>query len=178
MANGKKWEKMLLEVKELVGKSNELLFDRATRLVAVYHDKDFQDYHKGDADKIESHLDQYVADYGVTFYDVLEMLKWFPSRGEWSKGSVRQILAESLERRDATRPAKEATAIKRSNPIPVKEHEAVKKELAQEVARAKSLASEIQELRDENRRLTRELAMAEGRISELERMVKRDLATA
>lgn len=183
MAKGKKWELVLKEVESLIGHSNGVLFDRVLKLQSVYDDPAFRLHHKEVEDDIHDHLDKFLGDYGISFADASLMLRYYPAKSQWEFGKVREMLAESMDRRDAERP--QAAAPRKRSVVSHKEFEQVQKQVEQETVRSKALASELadkrtelEQLREENKRLTRELARAEGRISELERMVKGELAAA
>lgn len=185
MAKGKKWELILKEVESLVGGSNVLLFDRVTKLQAVYDDPEFRRFHGDVIDAMDEHLDKYVGDYGLSFSDLTLVLRYYPARVQWETGQLREMLAMSLDRRDSERKSDKPAVERKRSVVTHKEFEAVQKQAEQEATRAKSLASEladrrseVERLRDENRELTRQLARAEGRISELERMLKGELAAS
>lgn len=180
----KKWENVLVEVKQLLAESRANLFEAVTRIVAVYDDTDFRAHHSDKIDAMESHLNEFLADFDLTYGEAALILKYYPARDQWRTNSLRTMLAESVTRRDSES-RRDAPVRPAPRRIKVEEFEAVQKRFDQESARANSLAQTVQtkddiinELRQENQRLTRELARAEGRISELERALSRELQAA
>lgn len=174
----KKWEQLLLDVRRIRGKSNGLLFDRVNLLVDVYADGDFLAFHGGSVDKAQKQLDGELGDFGIDFFDAKAMLELHPKRATWENGNVKQMLADTIEHNAAKakeRNADNAPVITRKRPT-IAEYEESEKRAEQANQRCESLMEEVARLRAENRRLTAELARAEGRISELERMVRREYA--
>lgn len=183
------WEQLLHKVKEIRGKSNGLLFDRTKLLVAIWNDGEYLAFHGGDIDKAEAYLDAEVGDYGLTFFDVKAIYENFPKRDAWTAGKLREMLATALQkaaeaRRERSRESG-VEAPRTVHRIAKKELDAAVTERDTAIKRSEFLGSEVESLRnkvaelsEENRRLTAELARAEGRIAELERFAKRELSAA
>lgn len=179
------WEVLMHRVKEIRGKSNALLFDRAKLLVEIWNDGDYLAFHNGSVDKAESFLDAELGDFGLGFFDVKAMLESFPRRVEWSEGKLREMLATALAKADEARRSRAPETAAARPRVTRKEVEAVEAEKVKAVQRGDYLESEVESLRRkndeltaENRRLTAELARAEGRISELERFATREPVAA
>lgn len=182
MAKQKKWEMLLAEAKFLMQQSRDTLFDVVSKMVSVSNDADFLAFHGGVIDKADEHLDQFLADYDITFREAELVLKYYPAREQWRNTGIRVMLAESIVRRDE---ASKSGAPTRNSPrrVTIAEYEKLQEQLDTECKHTSAVVGELSEarsemktLREENRRLMRELAVAEGRISELERMIKREPA--
>lgn len=181
-----KWEQLLQKSKELRGKSNGLLFDRAKLLVEVWNDGEYLAFHKGDLAKAEDYLDAEVGDYGLCFFDLKAMLESFPKRAQWEKANLRELLAQALEMVAVERKERQADSVPVIRQrVTRKEYEEAVAETARVEKRAELYESEadklrrrVMELEAENRNLVAENARLEGRISELERMLNRQRVTA
>ena len=186
MAKGKKWELLLTEVKNLLADSRGNMCDAVERLVQVFRDTDYLAFHGDNLDAAQEHLDTFLADFDLTFAEAELIYKYYPTREQWRTTSLRTMLAESMNRRDTSQRPEAGDATKKSRTvISRKDFEKVQQQLSQEVARSKSLVDQLADamaetarLSKENRELVRQLARAEGRISELERIATRELATA
>jgi len=173
-----KWQTMMKKVDGLIGTSNGNLFERAKLLVAIWNDGEFLAFHNGDVDKAEESLNSKLGDYGLTIFDVKAMLGEFPNKAEWESGKLREMLATSLEAEDSRRKENSRPRAERKSPVPRKEFEQVQKTLQATQARVESMGDENARLREENARLRAELAHANGRIDELERVLKMQAAAA
>lgn len=182
MSRKVKWEIVLRNVDELIKQSNAGLYERVVLLQQVWDDPEFLAFHKSDVDEAEDHLNQKLGDYGITFFDAAAMLKHFPDRAEWASSSIRDLLAKALDLESSARTRHEAPKPERKKPIARDEHERIKSELETQVQilgkRSESLADECSRLRSENQELRRENAELRGRLQELERVLKRQLAEA
>lgn len=165
------WKLKLEKARELVGKSNAGLYDRVKLLVEVYEDPDFLDFHDNVYDKAEAELDKALGDYGICFLDAMDIMKHFPKKAEWKGGNLREMLAEAVQARINSRREK-APKSKRKGPVAHKEYEKVLKAKEAADQRIKSLEEDNLRLREENRKLTAEVARNEGRIAELERVLE------
>lgn len=186
MAKGKKWELLLVEVKNLLAESRGNLCDAVERMLTVFRDPEYLAFHGDKLDAAQAHLDTFLADFDLTYSEAELIYRYYPSREQWRTTSLRTMLAESMERRDASQRAEPGAAPKKSRAvISRKDFEKVEQQLAQEVTRNRSLADELADTRSEltrvlqeNRELMRQLARAEGRIAELERIANREMAAA
>lgn len=173
-----KWQTMMKKVDSLIGTSNANLYERSKLLVAIWSDGDFLAFHNGDVDKAEESLNSKLGDYGLTIFDVKAMLDEFPKCEQWEKGKLREMLAHALEAGDSRRAEYQAPKTQRKGPVPRKEFEQLQKIVENTQNRADSLAEENARLREENLRLRAQLDHANGRIDELERVLKMNLQTA
>ena len=180
MSRKVKWEIVLRNVDELIKQSNAGLYERVVLLKQVWDDPDFLAFHKSDVDAAEDHLNQKLGDYGITFFDAAAMLKHFPDRSEWAGASIRDLLAKALDLESGARTRHEEPKSDRKKPIAHDEHERIKGELETQVQilskRSESLADENSRLRSDNQELRRENAELRGRVMELERIARRELA--
>ena len=166
------------KVDGLIGTSNANLFERSKLLVAIWEDGEFLAFHGGDVDKAEESLNSKLGDYGLTIFDVQSILKEFPQVQQWEKGKLREMLAKALEAEDSRREEHAAPKTDRKGPIPRKEFEQLQKIVENTQSRADSLSDENARLREENTKLRGQLEHANGRIDELERVLKMNLQVA
>lgn len=178
----KKWETLLNEATAMIQQSRENLFDAVTNLVAVMADEDFLSYHGGVLDKAEAMLDALLVGYDLSYQEAALMLKYFPAREQWRTKGIRELLNESIDRRDAE---SKANKPERSKPrrVSLEEFAKLQEQIEAECKTTARLSQKLAESETERksleqkiRDLTRELARAEGRIVELERMVNRSLS--
>tara|TARA_R100000049_G_C1904422_1_gene53475 strand:+ start:49 stop:612 length:564 start_codon:yes stop_codon:yes gene_type:complete len=167
----RKWQTLMKEVDGLIGQSNGHLFERSTRLVAIWDDHNFLDHHSGNVDKAEESLNSKLGDYGLTIFDVKAMLKMFTKKEQWESGNLRGMLAEALAAEESRRQESRAPVVARKGPVARKEFEAVQKSAEVSERRAESLADENARLRNDNGQLRAQLEHANGRIEELERVL-------
>lgn len=185
MATKTGYKKLLLKAKELMGQAGLLAFDRAKLLTEVFNDRDFRaDLGNADDWKAADALNEFCRDLALKFDRLRQLIEHFPDRGQWATGDLEGMLARMIEdkrgeEREANAPAAKVNRIKRE------EFEAVQQQVAHEQARAKHLESvvsakreEIQWLREENAELKHKLAVAEGRLTELERLLDRQQLAA
>ena len=177
------WQQNLAQAREMRGQAGASLFDRLKLLNAVFEDADWR-VRTGKTDEGQwlDMLDEEVADAFLPFAELRDMLLYAPERAQWSDGKLTELRAKMHEDRRRQRSESAAPQPQRKR-VTADDLKAVEREKAQSKAlyldgECKSLQERLKELEVENRRLTRELAKAEGRISELERMVKGELAAA
>lgn len=179
------WQKSLAQSREMRGTSGGLLYERMVLLNNVFLDGDWR-LRQGQLDESElmALLDGEVADVFLPFGELREMLLFAPERAQWTDGNLVKLRAAMHQSRADARKAQQG---ERPTPRRVTKEElkAVEDEKAKVEMRAsylegeaKSWAEKCRELEEENRQLQRELARAEGRISELERIVNGELVAA
>ena len=173
-----KWEITLKKIDALIAESNGTLYDRVVMLKEVWDDPGFLGFHDRDIDKAESHLNEKLGDYGVTIFDCLSLLKHFPDRSRWSAGKLREMLAMALDAENRSRSESADPKPERQGPIARKDFDKLVGDLKHVNSRADALAEENGRLRAENATLRSQLDQARGRISELERILKREFAAA
>ena len=173
-----KWELTLKKVDALIAESNGSLYDRAVMLKEVWDDPGFLEFHNRDIDKAEEHLNEKLGDYGVTIFDCISLLKHFPDRMRWTGGKLREMLAAALDAESRMRSDSADPKPDRKGPVARKEFDKLESDLKHVNSRADALAEENGRLRAENATLRSQLDQAHGRISELERILKREFAAA
>lgn len=176
----KRWKQLLAKAREMRGQSGLKAYDRAQDLVEVFNDRDFR-AERGNVDDLKAakKLDQYVGDLCCEFLELRDMLSYYPSRDQWGDGNLAKMKREMYEAHRKSKRDSEAEAepITRTRPT-LAEYKDLKKEADELKVRTKYQADEVALLREENHRLRTELARAEGRIQELERIVKLQPAAA
>jgi len=173
-----KWEMALKRVDELRAQNNGNLHEWVMLLKQVWEDSRFLAFHRGDVKAAEDHLNQKLGDYGLDIHMAFSILKHFPEKESWEKGNIVRLTAAALEKdreeqKDASGPKQE-----RKGPIARAQHEAVLQQMKHINSRADSLAEENGRLRAENAILRSELDRSTGRITELERILKREFVSA
>lgn len=162
----------LKEVLKMRSKASLSVYDRGKLLLSVFDDRDFRadlgnvdDFHAADV------LDKYLDDLPYMFLDLRSMIEKFPARDDWSKKTLRDIYEETMKTDDAEDKPKR------------QQNRATKKEVEELTNTIKAQASRLnfteqllnertktcEELIAENKELRRQIAVAEGRIQELER---------
>ncbi len=178
MSRKQKWELVLRNVDELIKQANASLYDRVVMLKQVWDDPEFLAFHGSDVDAADEHLSSKLGDYAITFFNAIALLKHYPHREAWAAGNLRQMLATALESEQRSRDTEPKT--ERKKPVAHDEHERVKSELESQIqtltSRGESLAEECARLRQDNQELRRENAELRGRVMELERIARRELA--
>lgn len=186
MASISGYKKLLIEAKRLVGQAGLAAYDRATLLNKVFEDPAFRadtgavdDYALGEV------LDAYVSDLAVDFMELKNLLDHFPNREAWGTGNLKRMRVEMIAaRREASRAEREQagetiTRTRRTHQeFKELEHEKDVAERQLESSRRdnESLVQEVARLKKEAADLRIENAQLTGRITELERVLKRELA--
>lgn len=138
------YKKLLIEAEQLRGQAGEAAFKRITLLVAVFDDHDFRhDLGNVDPEKMGEHLDAYLEDLFLKFFQLREMLATYPKQDQWATGRLRRMYDEMLD--------------KRSQP-----------EKQEKKSRASATVAEVEKLKSDIKRLRTQLAQANNRIAELE----------
>lgn len=171
-----RFKKIELELDGLTRKARQSFgFDIATRVVSLVKDAEaYADAIGINVDDVAEHVaSRFLADFPIGLEELTIIVEHLPRREQWDKPLIELYQQVVREVRAATPRAERAPAAR-----------ATRKQLEEAMDRAKSAESEAKHLREqlsgvteENRRLLRENARLEGRISELERIVARDLAT-
>lgn len=177
------YKEILIKVLEMQSKSASDLYQRATLLVVVFDDSEFRaDAGNADDHKAADMLDRYVGDSAYSFLQLRAMLIAEPKREAWKTKTLREIWDAASRKAEVTGAA---TATRRA--VKLKDFEQVQLErdsLQSQLAHTRKSGEEtIEELRSllrqreqEIAELKREIAVAQGRIEELERMVEREFA--
>lgn len=157
----------LIRAKELQGNACAILYDRISLLVEVYNDPQFHEFENLDEFTAASRLDAYLTDVAENFITLKAVLELFPERETWEKRTFRELLAHARgvaeeKRRKAREPQVAAHRVTKQ------ELKQVAEERDDAIKVAESAQETAAELRRENDRLKKELAVAEYRIKELE----------
>lgn len=183
MAKMLKYKELLLQAKSLMRKGAESLFDRAKILVEVFDDAAFRaDHGMYDDAQLAEQLDAYLQDTKWRFAELRLMLSFCSDRKRWSTGKLRDLYDEALA---AKRPApQEEPRHRRTATVAELEaaedrvkHEAavsrqLRAQLESEAKQRENTETELERLRRQNAQLREELAVARGRIEELERVLR------
>lgn len=170
MAVTKSWKTNMIQARALRGKAGGVTFDRAKLLVSVYDDPDFIAEH-GDQLRAMDVLDAEVSDLGFDFADLMNMLQCFPDRKVWEKKHLKTMQAEMLELAKNSKVQTITDAPPRRTAT-VKQLDDAEKRAEKGEVRVESLSDELAELKQENSDLRMQLSEANGRIMELERLIK------
>lgn len=168
------YKQQLIKCNELMGKSGESAFKRATILVSVFEDDDFrQDIGALDDFAAAEVLSQHVQDLCLSFLELRLMLEVFPKIADWKEGKLRNMYDECLRLAEEDKPEKEKRTHTRTTIKDLEEAKAetkhfearntfLEKEVTDRATQVQQLQGELQDLRIEN-------ATLQGRITELER---------
>lgn len=170
------YKKKLIAAGEMRTAGRESLFQLATILVEVFEDRDFRadsgnidDFHASEL------LDKYLEHTAATFLEVRAILQTFPTLEQWNGKTVRELYESALESSRASEDSKPRVTPRR---ITIKEFEEEQRLRREAEAEVRNLKKQVDELDKQNRKLIRENATLEGRISELERAIERTYAKA
>ena len=170
------YKQKILRVEQLRNSSRQNIHQRVRLLVDIFADEEFRaDHHDLDDFGLAELLDAYLEDTALTFREAQRVLEKYPKYADWQTKSLRELYAEATAEDAAD--VKEPTGRTRRSAT-IKELEASEQRVKDYEARLKfsetnqeRLAKELNEALAENRRLVVEVALLEGRISELERTV-------
>lgn len=107
-----KWELKLHEARELKKKGAELLFDRVALLVTIYDDESFREWCSANETNELDYLDTELSDTAASFMTLKAVLHAHPTRDEWVKHNIRDLIAQVLADQA------EKTKRERENPHP------------------------------------------------------------
>lgn len=177
------YKKLLLEAKELRGKSGLAAHRRATILVSLFDDADFRaDIGASDDFVVESFLDELVEDLVLKFLELRAMLAEFPDSSDWNDGKLATLYAKAEERIRTRKPERETPA-RSVTRVTREQYDALKAEKQDAEARlafverqSTQATSALSKLQQENQELRLENERLKGRIEELERLVGRKAA--
>jgi hypothetical protein len=97
MAKKSKWEVKMHEARELRKQGAGLLFDRVSLLVACYEDDEFRSWHADNGTNELDFLDEELSDTAVGFMTFRSVLAAYPSRDDWLRHNVRELIALTIE---------------------------------------------------------------------------------
>ena len=159
----KEYEKLLERLEKLQGESGGKAHDRATALLAVFHDAEYRVDKELATDKdVAATLDPLVNDLCLSFQELRAMLEHYPLRKQWEGGMLKKMHTDMMAAIAANKDEEEPKKARRSATVyQVEALEKEKKELQQQLLAANK---QIATLQDENKKLTTELAKAEGKL--------------
>lgn len=170
------YKKKLIAASELRTQGRAALFQRAKLLVEVFEDRDFRaDNEQFDDLKAAELLDTYLEDTAATFLEIRAILQTFPTLEQWEGKTIRQLYESALESSRANTDEKTRVAPRRVTIKQFEEEQLARKEAE---AETRNLKKQLAEMDAANRKLIRENAQLEGRITELERIARRELVAS
>jgi alpha-D-ribose 1-methylphosphonate 5-triphosphate diphosphatase PhnM len=173
------YKKKLTEARKLLTQGCLSLYDRVRLLIEVFEDREFRVQENLESDDAAGNwlTEGYLSDTADwDFFALKNLMDHAPNREQWGSGKLNRLYAEMLEAKKAQHNTENQPA-KRTR-ITREEHEEVKKALQHEQAQVKYLRDQHSEVLEENQKLREEVALLKGRIQELERMAKLELAAA
>ena len=93
----KKWELALREARELRKKGSEILYERVVLLNQCFDDPDFRAWCDEQGTNGADYLDEELSDWAVDFMTLRAVLQSHPSREEWVKHNIRELIAMAIE---------------------------------------------------------------------------------
>ena len=170
------YKRMLQHASELKSQGLDKLFMRIQLLVTVFEDHEFR-ANGADDFALASILDKYVDDTALGFLELRAVLQVFPNCEQWKKVPLRKMYQEALERHSPSN-RKNVDEIKepekRISPVVSrKQFESVVKDLEQSQKLTVQIKSEIDELREENQSLKKEIVRLEYQVEELEGILEK-----
>lgn len=167
------YKKKLIVASELRAKGREALHERVSLLVAVFEDREFRsDNQQFDDLKAAELLDSYLEDTALSFLEARAVLQTYPKFDQWTGKTVRELYESALESSRLSDDVKPRATPRRVTLKMFEEEQLGRREAESE---GRQLKKKLSDLEAENKQLIRDLAKAEGRISELERIVRREL---
>ena len=162
----------LIEARRLRGKSGRSAYTRAKLLCEIFDDADFRaDCGNIDDARAADILDDYIDDLCLRFFDLRNLLEYYPKQSQWRDGKLNKMyqamLAEKEKQSIKWRPPRTKTVSEKSKAALEQNLEAAR----HEVARIRfTSATEIETLRARVKELESENAILRARIIELESM--------
>lgn len=176
MTSQRQWKQKMLEARKLRGKTAGIVWQRVKLLVEVFDDQDYRS-DNGDLDDMAAaeKLSGELGDVAADFFMLRRVLDRMPLKSDWEGKDLRKMIAEvrELDKKDDN---KEPRSPRRT--ATVKQLDGVQQERDVAEKRLTIAESTLAELRSENRQLREELAVARGRIEELEKALNRELVAS
>lgn len=177
------WQRMWEQAKTLTGQAGLAAYDRAKLLTAIFNDTKFRDAHPTEDDhQLGDRLNELCEDLAMKFWRLKQLVEHFPAREQWAEGKLETMLATMLAERKAA--SDEGRQPATQHRVKRADYE----KLADEKAHVESKLKHFEQMHSEtvetkqqiiDRQATeivelrRQLAVAEGRIAELERQIER-----
>jgi hypothetical protein len=184
-----KYKAALKELESMRGASGLAAYKRGSIMLQVFNDQDFRfDLNLADDFAAAEWLNSLVGDLCVTFFDLRDLLKFFPEEQQWAKGNLHSMMKaieaeRDRQRKDTFRKKPTRTAPTRDELNDQKQRadnaeqqaklqvDAANQRAAAAIKRAEAAESELQGLRAEKAAWEKERKQLNRRIIELERRV-------
>lgn len=99
----KTWEKIMEQVKTLIGEGLDKLYDRVELLAKIKDDPIYHtDMTLAGKDAIEQ-LDLCLNDYFLNYATASEIMRLYPRKEQWLKGNIREMEREAIKDLEQTR---------------------------------------------------------------------------
>lgn len=167
MAKSQVWKALLAQHDKLVQQSGVALHDRVTLLARVFEDAEFQSAMAKDGKLPAKELDVRVSDTCANFTELLQILRLFPTRKQWSSGNLSDMRLKMLDKLRADQAERKA-----KNPAKSKKDKAIDGKPGTRntvtVREYKELEQKTEKTETEVENLRKQLGMANGYIKTLE----------
>ena len=179
----KGWKKNMLAAQAERGKSMASLYRRVKLLCDVFADREFrQDNGNLDDAAACTLLSKELNDVASDFFVLRRVIEYFPDRDSWAGGNLQKMIAEVREYDHAQVEKEPKRTVERATMQQLRTEKERAASAEQQVARVEKTVDDLrvenQQLRDDNQQLREELATANGRIAELERLLDRHLGAS
>ena len=165
----------LIAAGEMLAEGRENLHERVKLLVGVFEDREFRaDNQQYDDFQAANLLDKFLEATALTFLEARAVYQTYPAFKQWEGKSIRELYESALEQSRATDSEKERATPRR---VTIKQFEEEQRSRRDAEAECRNLKKQVADLEAENRNLIRDNARLEGRVSELERIIRRELVT-
>lgn len=147
-------------------------YDRIKLLCEVFGDAEFRaDLNLIDDGQAADWLDKECGDLGHPFLTLKAAYERHPQRESWRNATVYELSIDALAAEEEA--DREASPPQRSvNRVTKAQYDEMAERAKHHEYRADQLSRDVAALREENAELRRDIAVAQGRIQELERMLK------
>ncbi len=186
---GKKdYHALLVECLNYRGQGGKGAHSRIVRLNAVYEDEEYREFCRIKTEDPEQFLDQYVEDLCLTFLQLRTIHEYHPNVKDWADGKLRTLydsVSKAIRLEQESQPKETRTSYKKISDRLTEENQDMEYKLERTSSRLTESESEIETLRrslldakEEIRDKERQVLTLEGRIIELQYLLKREAVTA
>ena len=151
MAKSQVWKALLKQHDVLKQQASTTLYDRVTILAKVHEDPHYLTYVRNSKKSPIEELDSRVSDTCANFTELLQMLKMFPKKAQWTSGDLSGMRLQMLEKLREQQNGKRKPSKRKSTG-----------------KRRTATITEVRDLESENSRLKKELQSANQIIKSLE----------
>ena len=146
MAKKEVWKALLKQHSKLKSSAAGTTFDRVTLLKQVYEDEHYLAAMKSAGESPTKGLDKRLSDTCANFTELLQILKMFPKKSQWTKGDLGEMRLKMLEKLRALSP-KSAKKKGGRTTVTLAEMRKLEEENARLKAEIKMLTKEVKSLR-------------------------------